>query len=370
MLDVTGPAEVLQQADRRGHPYDLTLHSPRGGQARTSTGIPLSGTVAAAEAGRFDTVLVAGGDLLTEHPRTQNCRRRPAPWPHGPHGSLRCAPAPSSWPDSACWTSASRPPTGGTPHRTRTGGLPLTPGRTVTVHHGHHPSRTQRPAAHPDQLRPGPPGRRPRPALHGPRRGRHSPPPDPAFPRRTGHHSRPLGRANPSGPRPTTPQRHLSGPAQRIRQRRDLPPRLSPPPRYHPTVHRQRFATTGTTTTGGEDAPHPQPLTPPSSRTTAMGQDASGTVPGQQSGMAEKDAEAPALTDDPAQVTGPPTTAASQRSSHDDHGAFSATDNRQDLKPLRPSGRALTHRRAAAGDIPWSAGPGAVYRDRHGPLLP
>ncbi len=68
MLDVTGPAEVLQQADRRGHPYDLTLHSPHGGQARTSTGIPLSGTVAAAEAGHFDTVLVAGGDLLTEHP--------------------------------------------------------------------------------------------------------------------------------------------------------------------------------------------------------------------------------------------------------------------------------------------------------------
>lgn len=68
MLDVTGPAEVLHQADRRGHPYDLTLLSPHGGQVQTSTGIPLSGTVAAAQAGRFDTVLIAGGDRLTEHP--------------------------------------------------------------------------------------------------------------------------------------------------------------------------------------------------------------------------------------------------------------------------------------------------------------
>ena len=30
MLDVTGPAEVLQQVDRRAHPYDLTLHPPQG----------------------------------------------------------------------------------------------------------------------------------------------------------------------------------------------------------------------------------------------------------------------------------------------------------------------------------------------------
>ncbi|HEX5568861.1 MAG TPA: GlxA family transcriptional regulator, partial [Streptomyces sp.] len=68
MLDVSGPAEVLHQAGRLGHPYDLILISARGGAVGTSTGMPLSGTVTAPEAGRIDTVLVAGGDRLTEHP--------------------------------------------------------------------------------------------------------------------------------------------------------------------------------------------------------------------------------------------------------------------------------------------------------------
>ncbi|WP_069816419.1 GlxA family transcriptional regulator [Streptomyces sp. TP-A0874] len=68
MLDVSGPAEVLHQAGRLGHPYDLVLISGRGGEVRTSTGVPLSGTVTAAEAGRVDTVLVAGGDRLVEQP--------------------------------------------------------------------------------------------------------------------------------------------------------------------------------------------------------------------------------------------------------------------------------------------------------------
>ncbi|MEU3105111.1 GlxA family transcriptional regulator [Streptomyces griseoflavus] len=68
MLDVSGPAEVLHQAGRLGRPYDLVLVSARGGQVRTSTGMPLSGTVTAAEAGRVDTALVAGGDLLAEQP--------------------------------------------------------------------------------------------------------------------------------------------------------------------------------------------------------------------------------------------------------------------------------------------------------------
>lgn len=68
MLDVSGPAEVLHQASRLGRPYDLVLISARGGEVRTSTGMPLSGTVTAAEAGRVDTALVAGGDRLTEQP--------------------------------------------------------------------------------------------------------------------------------------------------------------------------------------------------------------------------------------------------------------------------------------------------------------
>jgi transcriptional regulator GlxA family with amidase domain len=68
MLDVSGPAEVLHQAGRLDHPYDLVLISACGGEVRTSTGMPLSGTVTATEAGRIDTVLVAGGDCLTEQP--------------------------------------------------------------------------------------------------------------------------------------------------------------------------------------------------------------------------------------------------------------------------------------------------------------
>jgi transcriptional regulator GlxA family with amidase domain len=68
MLDVSGPAEVLHQASRLDHHYDLVLISACGGEVRTSTGMPLSGTVTAAEAGRIDTVLVAGGDRLTEQP--------------------------------------------------------------------------------------------------------------------------------------------------------------------------------------------------------------------------------------------------------------------------------------------------------------
>ncbi|WP_073948821.1 GlxA family transcriptional regulator [Streptomyces kebangsaanensis] len=68
MLDVSGPAEVLHQANRLGHHYDPVLISACGGEVRTSTGMPLSGTMTATEAGRVDTVLVAGGDCLAEQP--------------------------------------------------------------------------------------------------------------------------------------------------------------------------------------------------------------------------------------------------------------------------------------------------------------
>ncbi|WP_037771060.1 GlxA family transcriptional regulator [Streptomyces sclerotialus] len=68
MLDVSGPAEVLHQASRLGHPYELVLISAHGGEIRTSTGPTLSGTVTTAEAGPVDTVVVAGGDRLAERP--------------------------------------------------------------------------------------------------------------------------------------------------------------------------------------------------------------------------------------------------------------------------------------------------------------
>lgn len=68
MLDVSGPADVLHQAGRLGHRYELVLVSAHGGGIRTATGPALSGTVTAAEAGRIDTVVVAGGDRLAEQP--------------------------------------------------------------------------------------------------------------------------------------------------------------------------------------------------------------------------------------------------------------------------------------------------------------
>ncbi|MFJ8229714.1 GlxA family transcriptional regulator [Streptomyces sp. NPDC094448] len=70
MLDVTGPGEVLHQAGRLGAPYayDVALVSPRGGEVTTSSGLTLTGAVAAPGAGPVGTLVVAGGDRLAERP--------------------------------------------------------------------------------------------------------------------------------------------------------------------------------------------------------------------------------------------------------------------------------------------------------------
>jgi transcriptional regulator GlxA family with amidase domain len=68
MLDVSGPAEVLHQSGRLGHPYELVLVSPRGGAVTASNGLTLTGTAIAVDAGPVDTVVVAGGDRLTQQP--------------------------------------------------------------------------------------------------------------------------------------------------------------------------------------------------------------------------------------------------------------------------------------------------------------
>ncbi|MEV0909975.1 GlxA family transcriptional regulator [Streptomyces hokutonensis] len=68
MLDVSGPAEVLHQSGKLGHPYELVLVSPHGGPVTTANGLTLTGTVTAAAAGPVDTVVVAGGDLLAQRP--------------------------------------------------------------------------------------------------------------------------------------------------------------------------------------------------------------------------------------------------------------------------------------------------------------
>ncbi|MFK4082784.1 GlxA family transcriptional regulator [Kribbella sp. NPDC020789] len=66
LLDVSGPLEVLHQANRGTPRYETILVSPNGGNVRTSTGLTLAGTVAPTEVGQVDTVVVAGADHLAE----------------------------------------------------------------------------------------------------------------------------------------------------------------------------------------------------------------------------------------------------------------------------------------------------------------
>ncbi|MGW6794509.1 GlxA family transcriptional regulator [Streptomyces chartreusis] len=68
LLDASGPLEVLHQAGRLGHPYAPVLASPYGGDVTTSSGVALARTVAAAEVGPVDTLVVAGADALAERP--------------------------------------------------------------------------------------------------------------------------------------------------------------------------------------------------------------------------------------------------------------------------------------------------------------
>ncbi|MEU6125371.1 GlxA family transcriptional regulator [Streptomyces sp. NPDC047123] len=68
LLDVSGPGEVFHQAGRLGARYELRLVSPGGGDVTTSSGLVLGGATAVADAGPFDTVVVAGADRLATHP--------------------------------------------------------------------------------------------------------------------------------------------------------------------------------------------------------------------------------------------------------------------------------------------------------------
>jgi transcriptional regulator GlxA family with amidase domain len=64
MLDVSGPAEVLDKAHEFGSPYDVVLVSPCGGDVVTSNGLRIGPTMTAHEAGDLDTVIIAGADRL------------------------------------------------------------------------------------------------------------------------------------------------------------------------------------------------------------------------------------------------------------------------------------------------------------------
>lgn len=66
LLDVSGPAEVFRLAGASSRHYETTLVSAAGGAVRSSSGIVLAETVAAAELGPVDTLIIAGGDNLAD----------------------------------------------------------------------------------------------------------------------------------------------------------------------------------------------------------------------------------------------------------------------------------------------------------------
>ncbi|MEU6579267.1 GlxA family transcriptional regulator [Nocardia sp. NPDC046763] len=68
MLDVSGPAEVLTEANRFGAGYRLRYVSPSGRPVKTSVGIDLTVDGPATGTPEVDTVVIAGGDVLVEQP--------------------------------------------------------------------------------------------------------------------------------------------------------------------------------------------------------------------------------------------------------------------------------------------------------------
>jgi len=68
MLDAAGPAEVLCHVSGSETGYQITAVSADGGDVRTSTGMPLGGTVRADTLTHLDTVVIAGGDRLVGLP--------------------------------------------------------------------------------------------------------------------------------------------------------------------------------------------------------------------------------------------------------------------------------------------------------------
>ncbi|WP_368473148.1 hypothetical protein [Saccharomonospora azurea] len=81
MLDVSGPSEVLHQAGSLGHHYDLVLLSTHGGDVRTSSGLTLSGTVTATDAGALDTLVGREGIASPSSRSRTSCWPRPGTRP-------------------------------------------------------------------------------------------------------------------------------------------------------------------------------------------------------------------------------------------------------------------------------------------------
>lgn len=68
LLDASGPAEVFHLANQSRRQYELIFISVDGGPVTSSSGAGLAQTVAAADVGALDTLLVAGGENLVEEP--------------------------------------------------------------------------------------------------------------------------------------------------------------------------------------------------------------------------------------------------------------------------------------------------------------
>jgi transcriptional regulator GlxA family with amidase domain len=68
MLDVAGPAEVFTEANLSGTNYRISMLSADGNDVRSSIGMRVPVDAAAADAGRFDTVLIAGGEVFPANP--------------------------------------------------------------------------------------------------------------------------------------------------------------------------------------------------------------------------------------------------------------------------------------------------------------
>jgi len=74
MLDVAGPAEVFAEANLSGASYRMSMLSADGRDVTTSIGMRIPVDAAAGEAGRFDTVLVSGGELFPATPVSDELR--------------------------------------------------------------------------------------------------------------------------------------------------------------------------------------------------------------------------------------------------------------------------------------------------------
>ena len=68
LLDFAGPAEVFAEANHSGANYTIRLVSADGRDVRTSMGLSIPVDVAASATNRFETVLVAGGEVFPAGP--------------------------------------------------------------------------------------------------------------------------------------------------------------------------------------------------------------------------------------------------------------------------------------------------------------